>query len=169
MLIAYRLRKEYDNDDYLGGVLATGNDSVDVRKELAANDGVILVPDHEHLKLAVLDDYAPLERDPACDVGDGDAAPAAALPVAPADPPELAPGQVLAADGQPIDVPDGVVPGETPGWPTDEEGRVLRLDDAQRQQLAAEAAALRPETPPASGDPASSRAGRRSTPSESKE
>lgn len=45
--------------------------------------------------------------------------------------------EVEAADGEPIVLPDGVIPGETPGWPADGEGRPFRMDDEQRAAVAA--------------------------------
>jgi hypothetical protein len=43
-------------------------------------------------------------------------------------------------------VPEGVVPGETPGWPVDAEtGKPLRLSDEERQRIADEHAALEAE------------------------
>lgn len=62
MSIAYALRAQYDNDEYLGGVLAVGNGDIDVRAALKAGDGVIVVPDSDTLMQAVLDAYAPLKR-----------------------------------------------------------------------------------------------------------
>lgn len=44
---------------------------------------------------------------------------------------------VEASDGAPIDIPAGVEPGVTPGWPVDEHGRPVRLSDEDRVTLAA--------------------------------
>lgn len=64
MSIAYALRAQFDNDQYLGGVLAVGDGDIDVRAALKDGDGVILVPDSDTLMQAVLDAYAPLKRVP---------------------------------------------------------------------------------------------------------
>jgi len=39
----------------------------------------------------------------------------------------------------PADLPDGVVAGETPGWPTDDDGELLRLPAAERWEAIAAA------------------------------
>jgi hypothetical protein len=48
---------------------------------------------------------------------------------------------VKGAKGGDVFVPDGVVPGETPGWPVDDNGAPLELTDAQRKKAAKEALA----------------------------
>lgn len=59
--IAFGLRAEYDNDEFLGGVLAVGDSSIDVREALAAGKGRIEVADDDYLLHQVLSDYPPLE------------------------------------------------------------------------------------------------------------
>ena len=49
--------------------------------------------------------------------------------------PDALPTTVEAADGEPISVPAGIVPGESPGWPADEQGRPLRLSQDERDEL----------------------------------
>jgi hypothetical protein len=41
---------------------------------------------------------------------------------------------------QDIEIPPGVVPGETPGWPVDDDGKLIPLTNEQRTELAKEAA-----------------------------
>lgn len=59
--IGYALRAEY-RDGYLGGVLAVGTGSLDVKAALDEGDGQIVVPEHDYLTVAVLDDYPALKR-----------------------------------------------------------------------------------------------------------
>lgn len=59
--IAYALRAEY-LDSYLGGVVAVGTGSLDIKAALDEGDGQIVVPEDEHLTVCVLDDYPALER-----------------------------------------------------------------------------------------------------------
>lgn len=63
MSVAFSLRADHV-EDYLGGVLAVGNSSVDVKAALDQGDGVIVVPDTDHQLVAILDDYPPLKRVP---------------------------------------------------------------------------------------------------------
>lgn len=46
------------------------------------------------------------------------------------------PGEIPAPEEQTVEVPEGVIPGETPGWPVDETGTVLDLTPEQREELA---------------------------------
>jgi hypothetical protein len=142
MRIAYAVPAEI-RDTYLGAVLAVGNGSLDVNAELEKGDGFVLVSEHDHLTLAVLDDYTALER-----VGERpDAAPGETPDAATPEPEPEAPTPVLATDGEPIEIPDGVVPGETPGWPVDAATSApLRLDDEQRKKLAETPLDKQPET-----------------------
>lgn len=48
---------------------------------------------------------------------------------------------VKGAKGGDVFVPEGVVPGETPGWPVDESGAPLELTDVQRKKAAEKALA----------------------------
>jgi hypothetical protein len=59
--ISYALKGDVP-DGFLGGVLAVGSGSLDVKQALEEGGGYIDVPDHEHLTLCVLDHYTPLER-----------------------------------------------------------------------------------------------------------
>jgi hypothetical protein len=59
--IAYALRAEH-HDTYLGGVLAVGDDSLDIRQALQDGNGVIVVPDTDTIRVTVLDAYPPLQR-----------------------------------------------------------------------------------------------------------
>jgi hypothetical protein len=82
MSIHYALRPEVDESTFLGGVLAAGDASIDVRPEaLAESGGVIVIADDDHLKAAVLDGYQPLQRVPAPEVlNDVTTAPATSEP-----------------------------------------------------------------------------------------
>jgi hypothetical protein len=72
MSIAYALRAEYEGtvEDFdggtvprfLGGILAVGPRSIDVRAELKAGGGTIVVDESDTLLVNVLDGYAPLKR-----------------------------------------------------------------------------------------------------------
>jgi hypothetical protein len=135
MSIHYALRPEVDKSTFLGGVLAAGDTSIDVLEELKTGGGVIVIADDDHLKGAVLDGYLPLQRVSAPESPSADTA----------SEPE-APAPIVATDGDPIEIPDGVVPGETPGWPVDDAGRPLRLTDEQRKKLAETPLDKQPET-----------------------
>jgi hypothetical protein len=135
MSIHYALRPEVDKDTFLGGVLAAGDTDIDVLAALQEGGGLIEIADDDHLKAAVLDGYQPLERV---------AAPEQVREVAAQPDP---PAPTLATDGEPIEIPDGVTPGETPGWPVDAvTGAPLRLTDEQRQKVAATPLDKQPET-----------------------
>lgn len=124
MSIHYALRPEVDKTTFLGGILAAGDTDIDVLADLQAGGGVITIADDDHLKAAVLDGYTPLQRV---------LAPSGETPAAEPEAPE----PVLASDGEPIEIPDGVIPGETPGWPIDAvTDRPLRLTDEEREELA---------------------------------
>lgn len=69
MSIAYALRAEY-LDNYVGGVLAVGTGSIDVKAALDEGDGQIVVPENDYLTVAVLDDYPALKRVPARQVNE---------------------------------------------------------------------------------------------------
>jgi hypothetical protein len=47
----------------------------------------------------------------------------------------LAPS-VGGAEPIPVEIPEGVTPGETPGWPTDEDGEPIALPASVREELA---------------------------------
>lgn len=64
--IAYALRAEH-HDTYLGGVVAIGDGSLDIRQELENGNGFIVVPETDITAVMVLDLYPPLERVPAPD------------------------------------------------------------------------------------------------------
>lgn len=61
MSIAYALRAEY-HDTYVGGVLALGDTSLDVRQALQDGGGVILVEETDTMRTVTLDEYPPLQR-----------------------------------------------------------------------------------------------------------
>lgn len=62
-MIAFALRAEYE-DTYLGGVLAVGNTSLDVKARLEEGDGTIVVSEADTMTLTVLDAYPALKRVP---------------------------------------------------------------------------------------------------------
>lgn len=59
--IAYALRADHE-DTFGGGVLAVGDESLDVAAALKAGNGLIRVEETDTLTQAVLDGYPPLER-----------------------------------------------------------------------------------------------------------
>lgn len=60
--IAFALRASHD--DFIGGVLAVGDTSIDIAEELKAGKGQIVVDEQDTVKVLVLDQYPPLKRVP---------------------------------------------------------------------------------------------------------
>lgn len=61
MSITYALRKEYQAN-YVGGVIAVGDGSMNVREELEAGDGAITIDETDTMRTTILDAYPALER-----------------------------------------------------------------------------------------------------------